>query len=97
MLDWLIVNAEIIGVVATLLILLSFILTGEVKFRCLNIAAEILFVAYGLLINALSLWVLNIMLILVNIYKLIKYSRRKTYYTIPRTIFNYKNNEIQNK
>ena len=97
MLDWLTVNVEILGSVATLFVMLSFVLHGELKFRWLNIIAEIFFVIYGLLLGAVSLWVLNIMLILINIYKLIRYSRRRVYHTIPRIIFNYKNNEIQNK
>lgn len=95
MLDWLTTNVEIIGIVATLFIMLSLILHGEVKFRCLNIVAEIFFVIYGLLLGAVSLWVLNILLILINVYKLIQYSRRKVYHTIPRTIFNFKHKEIQ--
>lgn len=95
MLDWLTTHAEIIGVIATLFVLLSFILNGEIKIRCINIIGAAIFVVYGLLINALSVWLLNGILILVHLYKLIKYSRRKVYHTIPRTIFNFKNNEIQ--
>lgn len=97
MLEWLTVNAELIGVIATIFLLLSFVVTGEVRIRYINIISAVAFVTYGLLIGALSLWVSSSLLIIVHIYKLVKYSRRKTYHTIPRTIFNYKNNEIQNK
>lgn len=95
MLDWLIAKAEIIGVVATLFVLLSFVVNGEIKIRCINIVGAAIFVVYGLLIGAMSVWLLNGILIIVHLYKLIKHSRRQTYHTIPRTIFNFKNNQIQ--
>ena len=95
MLAWLTTYAEVTGVVATLFVLLSFAVNGEVKIRCINIIGAAIFVIYGLLISALSVWLLNGILIIVHIYKLVKYSRKQVYHTIPRTIFNFKNNQIQ--
>lgn len=96
MLEWLTNNVEIIGVIATVFVLLSFVVSGEVKIRCINIIGAAAFVIYGLLINAFSVWLSSALLILVHLRKLRKYSRRKKYH-IPRTIFNFKNKEIQNK
>lgn len=94
MLDWLVTYAEVIGVIATLLVLASFVVTGEARIRMINIFGAVVFVIYGLLINALSVWLLNGVLVFVHIYKLVKY-HKNTVYTLPGTVFNFKNNQIQ--
>lgn len=63
---------EILGVLASVFVLLSFILTGEKKIRLGNIIGAVLFVVYGVLINSLSVWMLNGILIAVHIYYLVK-------------------------
>lgn len=63
---------ELIGVLASLIVLLSFVMNGEGRIRIINIVGALLFVIYGLLINAFSVWFLNGTLLIVHIYKLIK-------------------------
>ena len=65
-------NYEIIGTCASLIVLVSFLMKGEKSIRLVNIVGAILFVIYGLLIGAFSVWFLNGALVLIHIYKLIK-------------------------
>lgn len=69
MIDWI----EALGIVATLIILLSFTRTKASEIRIVNSIGAAVFVVYGILIHALSVWLLNAVCILINIYKLIKY------------------------
>ena len=68
---------EIIGIVATLFILIGMCFKtlsfwGSFWLRLLNIVGSIFFVAYGILIPAISTAILNGALILVNGFYLIK-------------------------
>lgn len=45
---------EIIGVIASVIVLISFVMNGEKKIRIINIIGALLFVIYGILINAFS-------------------------------------------
>ncbi len=65
-------NFEIIGTIASIFVLISFLMKGERKIRLVNIIGATLFVVYGLLINAFSVWFLNGALLFVHIHKLIK-------------------------
>ena len=66
---------EIIGIVATLFVLLSFLFTAEKRIRQINIIGAVLFVIYGVVIGAISIYILNGALILIHIFKL--YKQRK--------------------
>lgn len=61
---------ELIGLIATLFVFSSFVVDGERKIRIINIFGAILFTVYGVLIGAISVWVLNGALVFVHIYKL---------------------------
>ncbi|NWO18850.1 YgjV family protein [Leptotrichia sp. oral taxon 223] len=61
---------EIIGILATLFVLLSFSFSEEKHIRIINVIGALLFVVYGLVTNALSVWLLNSILIIIHIYKL---------------------------
>ncbi|KMY45519.1 hypothetical protein AC622_15870 [Bacillus sp. FJAT-27916] len=63
---------ELIGILAGILVLLSFVLTGERKIRMVNIFGAVLFVIYGMSIDALSIWLLNGILVFVQLYYLVK-------------------------
>ena len=63
-------NYELIGTLASVIILISFIAKGENKIRIINIIGALMFIVYGLLINAFSIWFLNGMLILIHLYKI---------------------------
>lgn len=68
---------EAIGIVATLLILVSMLFPtlsykGSLWMRILNLVGSVIFVIYGSLLPAISTAVLNGALIIVNAYHLIK-------------------------
>lgn len=63
---------EIIGMTATLFILLAFLQKTEKRIRIIDTIGAALFVVYGLLIHSLSVWVLNALLIVIQIYHLRK-------------------------
>ena len=63
---------EIIGIIASGFVLLSFLYSGEWKIRIVNIIGSVLFVIYGLFIGALSVYLMNGILIIVHISKLLK-------------------------
>lgn len=64
---------ELIGIVGTIFILLSFVKTGEKRIRQLNLVGSIIYVIYGILISSFSTTVLNIIMIIVHIYYLKKH------------------------
>lgn len=70
---------ELIGILATLLVLVSFLFTGETKIRVINIIGAVIFVIYGVLINSLSVWILNGALIIIHFVKLYKYKKENEY------------------
>jgi hypothetical protein len=61
---------EILGTLASVLVLISFLMRGEKRIRIINIVGALLFVIYGILINAFSVWFLNSALILIHLYYL---------------------------
>lgn len=65
-------NYEIIGTMASAVVLLSFLVNKENKIRMVNIVGAALFVVYGLFIHAFSVWAMNAALIVVHGYYLTK-------------------------
>lgn len=63
---------EIIGTIASIIVLISFLMNNEKLIRLVNIIGALLFVIYGITINAFSVWFLNGALILIHIYYLKK-------------------------
>ena len=63
---------EIIGIIATLFVLVSFLFTNEKRIRQVNIIGALIFVVYGIIIAALSVYLLNGALVIIHIYKLYK-------------------------
>lgn len=63
---------EIIGLLGTLFVLISFLMKEVRLIRVINIIGAVLFVIYGLLIGALSTWLLNGILVIIHIIYLIK-------------------------
>ena len=92
--QWLIQHAEIIGTVASICVLLSFLQTGEKRIRTFNIIGAVIFVIYGLLIQAHSVWILNAILIGIQIYKIHRIHKQKKT-PQPTTIYRYDNVQFQ--
>jgi hypothetical protein len=65
-------NYEIIGLIGTLFVLISFAQTDILKIRAINLVGALLFVAYGILIGSVSNWLLNGIIVIIQVYKLIK-------------------------
>lgn len=63
---------EIIGIFATIFILIGFMSSNIKVVRVFNIVGSILFVIYGVAINAMSTWLLNFLCIILNVYKICK-------------------------
>lgn len=70
-------SIEILGIIASLLVLASFFMNGESKIRIVNIFGALAFVIYGLLLGAFSVWFLNGALFIVHIVKLYRLRSRK--------------------
>ena len=65
-------NFEIIGTIASIIVLISFICKSERKIRIVNIIGALLFVVYGALNGSFAIWFLNGALILIHLYNLLK-------------------------
>lgn len=65
-------NIEVLGVLASVIVLISFTMPNEKSIRMTNIIGAILFVIYGIFVNAFSVWLLNGILCFVHLYKLLK-------------------------
>ena len=68
-------NYEIIGTFASVVVLISFLMTGEGKIRVVNIIGALIFVVYGILIHSFSVAFLNSALVIIHCVKLIKGKR----------------------
>ena len=67
-------NYEIIGTLASVVILIGFLNKGEKNIRLINILGAVIFVIYGILIKAFSVYFLNGTIIIIHCYKLFKIS-----------------------
>lgn len=63
---------EIIGICATVFVLISFLMKDIKWVRIINIIGAVLFVVYGALIGALSTWLLNALLVIIHIAYLVR-------------------------
>ena len=91
-------SLEVIGIIATLFVLASFLTSGERNIRIINIVGALIFVVYGILIGALSVWLLNGALFFIHIYKLYKLNKQNKHLkeiSKLSTIFNFNNKQIQ--
>lgn len=64
-------NIELLGLLATVFVLVSFLFKDLKNIRRINIAGCILFVAYGIALQSWSVWILNGALAIIHIVKLI--------------------------
>lgn len=65
-------SIEILGTIASIIVLVSFLMKGETKIRIVNIFGAICFVIYGIQIGAFSVWFLNGALFIIHLYKIFK-------------------------
>ena len=63
---------EIIGILASIIVLISFSMKNIKAIRLINILGATLFVIYGIMINSVATWFLNGALIIIHFIYLIK-------------------------
>lgn len=68
---------EVIGVVASLMVLASFLMKDILVVRLVNIVGAIIFIVYGILIGAFATWFVNAALIVVHVIYIIKDLKEK--------------------
>jgi hypothetical protein len=61
---------EVIGIIGTTLIGISFLSNNLKKIRIYNIIGSIIMIIYGILLNAYSMIILNLIVIIINIKKI---------------------------
>lgn len=66
---------EIVGIIASLFVLAAFLFKDIVWVRIIDCIGAIIYLIYGILINSISIIVLNSVLIIIQIYNLIKLRR----------------------
>jgi predicted membrane protein len=70
-------NIEIIGYIASVLVLLSFVMREIRWIRIISIVSCLFWIAYGLMIDALPIWMLNAALIFIHIFFLLSTNSTK--------------------
>lgn len=73
---------EIVGYVASVLVLISLMMSSVLKLRLINLAGALFFVIYGVLIRAYPIMVVNFAIILVNLYYLYRMFTNKEYFML---------------
>ena len=68
---------EVLGTIASIMVLISFLMKSEERIRAINIIGALIFVVYGIGIGAFSVWFLNGSLCLVHVYRLHKLKKEK--------------------
>ena len=63
---------EIIGIVATLFIIASFLTRDLINVRLVNLVGSVIFVVYGVLIHSWSTAILNVVMIIVHLVYLLR-------------------------
>lgn len=58
---------EVIGVLASILVLVSFLMKNIIVIRLVNTFGSIVFIVYGILIGAFAIWFVNAALIVVHV------------------------------
>lgn len=71
--DW----VEVMGVIATLFVFIGFTQSDTKRIRILNSIGSLLFVVYGVILGALSVWLLNGACLILNVYKIVKESKAR--------------------
>ncbi len=73
---------EWFGYLASVLILVSLLMSSIVKLRWINLAGSIVFSVYGFLIGAYPVGISNVIIALINIYYIVKIYSTKEYFKL---------------
>ncbi|SFP64867.1 inner membrane protein [Butyrivibrio proteoclasticus] len=75
---------EAIGYLGSALVLVSFLMASVVKLRVVNTIGSVIFTTYAFIIHSYPTAIMNVCLVLINIYYLVKMSNTKVDYSIVR-------------
>jgi GNAT superfamily N-acetyltransferase len=73
---------EVIGYVASILVAISLMMTSILKLRVINLIGSACFTAYGLLIGAYPVAVVNLLIVLINLYFLYDAYHTREYFKL---------------
>jgi len=73
---------EIIGYIASILIAISLMMSSVLKLRVINLIGALFFTAYGLLIRAYPVAVVNFLIVLIDIYYLVQMLSSKEFFEL---------------
>lgn len=73
---------EWLGYAASIIVAISLLMSSIVKLRWLNLFGSALFAVYGFMINALPVGVINLVILIINIYYLYKIYTEKEYFKL---------------
>ena len=59
---------EVLGILASIFVLISFTFKEQKKIRCINMIGCIIFIIYGILINSISVVFLNLCTFFIHVY-----------------------------
>ncbi len=72
---------EILGYVASLVVLISLVMSSIKRLRWINLAGAVLFSVYGFMINSIPTGLMNLGIVLINIYYLVQIYSKSDYFT----------------
>lgn len=75
---------EIIGYIGSALVVVSMLMSSIVKLRVINTVGSVISMAYAIAVGAFPLALMNICLIVINVYNLIKLLRNKKVYELVK-------------
>ncbi|MDD6201120.1 MAG: YgjV family protein [Firmicutes bacterium] len=73
---------ELVGYLASLLVLVSLLMNSVVKLRIINSVGSLIYVVYALTIGSYPTALMNLCLILINVYYLIRLSRSRAVFSV---------------
>lgn len=73
---------EWLGYIASLIVLISLLMSSVKKLRWVNLFGSLVFATYGFLINALPVAIMNGGIVIINVYYLIQMYKQKDYFSI---------------
>lgn len=73
---------EIVGYLASLIVAISLLMKSIYKLRVYNLIGSFVFSIYGLLINSIPVFLLNLFICFINIYFLYRIMNKKEYFTL---------------
>lgn len=71
-------TAELVGYVASALLILSFAMTNVVKLRVISLIGSLVYAIYGAMINAWPVIITNVLIVLIHLWNLYRQFTRKT-------------------